>query len=114
MNKDPPWREVVIKLVEDVEHVNKYRNIARHSTLSVKPDRPPVLWSIQAAKVMKNMSSGTTVSLDQISATSREAEALLGDCDLIIENYNSANEEIRKRLAVKIDGLMRRETLRES
>ena len=74
-----PWREAVIKLAEGVEKVNKYRNIACHSMLSVKPDRAPVLWSIQAAKVMKNLTIGTSVSLDQISAASRKAEALLGD-----------------------------------
>jgi len=99
MPKGLRWREELLKLAEGVEAVNRARNIACHSLLSVKEGRPPVLWSLQAAKVMRNLTNGTSVGLDRISDASRKAEELLSRCSIIIENYESANLVIRERLA---------------
>jgi hypothetical protein len=84
--KQLDWRKGLERVVENVEKVNKARNIASHSALRFDEGNP-VLINIAAAKLLKNLHSNKTPISDLISAI-EIAENTFSEIDNAIVNFD--------------------------
>ena len=98
------WKKGVQKFCDRVDSVFKQRNIACHTTPILKHG----VWTfkpVAAAKMLKQIDfTGKTVhasSVNDFRAAIKTGESALGDGMNLIENFNRANAEKKRRDAAK-------------
>jgi hypothetical protein len=96
----PEWKKGVIKFVEKVERVLKYRNIACH-TQPILENGEWTLKPFAAAKLLKNIDIKSktlkAVTIKELREAVSIAESALGTGVNLVENFQRANAELAKR-----------------
>lgn len=93
------WKSGLKKLCDQVEKVNKARNIACHSALRFEGGSP-VLINVSAGKLLKNLHSNQT-PITSLEGAIRVGEEALAYSATVIENFERVEAKLAEKRAAE-------------
>ena len=100
------WKQGLKSHVEAVEAVNRARNNAAHSVISIRDGRP-VLTSPAAAKLLKTINLATkkaeVIQTEDLRSSIQRGEAALGSGQSVLENLEKLRDVRQRRAGLGIE-----------